>query len=155
LHQAYWRGRGMPGAFATTFANEFHRRLISAGMPRGEIQLAEVASGSETIGYLYNFVYRGAVLNYQSALRYDTDSKLKPGLVAHSLLVEENLRRGARVYDLLMGDQRYKKSLATDEGTMCELVVQRDRLRFRVEDLARAAYSALRQRRAVPAPSSD
>jgi CelD/BcsL family acetyltransferase involved in cellulose biosynthesis len=102
-------------------------------------------SGAEPIGYLYNFVHRGAVLNYQSGLRYESDAKLKPGLVAHTLLIEENLRRGARIYDLLMGNQRYKRSLATDEGTMCELVVQRERLRFRLENLARVARDALRR----------
>jgi CelD/BcsL family acetyltransferase involved in cellulose biosynthesis len=85
------------------------------------------------------------VLNYQSGLRYESDAKLKPGLVAHTLLIEENLRRGARIYDLLMGNQRYKWSLATDEGTMCELVVQRERLRFRLENLARVARDALRR----------
>ena len=155
LHQAYWNARGKPGAFATPFATEFHRRLIATGLRRGEIQLAEVASGPETIGILYNFVHRGAVLNYQSGLRYETDSRLKPGLVAHVLLIEQNLQLGARVYDLLMGDERYKKSLATDEGTMCALVVQRNRLKFRFEDLVRAGRDAISRRRetaADPAP---
>lgn len=154
LHEAHWRARGKPGAFATPFASEFHRRLIASGLPRGEIQLAEVTSGAETVGYLYNFVHRGAVLNYQSGLRYEADSKLKPGLVAHVLLIEENLRLGARVYDLLMGDERHKKSLATDEGTMCELVVQRNRLKFRLEELARAARDALPRRRAAAAETA-
>jgi CelD/BcsL family acetyltransferase involved in cellulose biosynthesis len=151
LHQEYWRAQGMPGAFATPFANGFHRELIAAGLPRGEIQLATIASGEQPVGYLYNFVHRGAVLNYQSGLVYGADSKLKPGLVAHALLIEENLQRGARVYDLLMGNQRYKKSLATDEGVMSELVVQRNRVKFRLEDLARAARDAMPRRRAIPA----
>lgn len=155
LHQEYWRARGMPGAFATPFANAFHRELIAVGLPRGEIQLAAIASGAEPVGYLYNFVHRGAVLNYQSGLHYGADAKLKPGLVAHALLIEENLRRGARVYDLLMGNQRYKKSLATDEGAMYELVVQRNRLKFRLEDLARAARDAMPRRRATSEEPQD
>jgi CelD/BcsL family acetyltransferase involved in cellulose biosynthesis len=153
LHQEYWIAQGIPGAFATPFANAFHRNIIAEGAPRGEIQLAEIASGSEVLGYLYNFLHRGIVLNYQSGLRYGTDSKLKPGLVAHALLIEENLKRGARVYDLLMGDQRYKKSLATDEGAMFELVVQRNRLRFRIEDLARKVRDATRRPNRSPIES--
>jgi CelD/BcsL family acetyltransferase involved in cellulose biosynthesis len=138
LHQAHWVARGLPGAFATDFANEFHRHLIAEAMPRGEIQLAEISCGERPIAYLYNFRHRGIVSNYQSGIQYSDNSKLKPGMTAHQLAIEHNLRSGERVYDLLMGDQRYKKSLATDEGTMSYLVVQRRRLRFRLENAARA-----------------
>jgi CelD/BcsL family acetyltransferase involved in cellulose biosynthesis len=137
LHQSHWSARGAPGAFSTRFAHDFHRHLIAAGLPRGEIQLAKITCGEDPIGYLYNVEHAGVVSNYQSGFRYTDNARLRPGLLAHRLLVEENLRRGARVYDFLMGNQRYKKSLATDEGRMCQLVVQRRRLRFKVEDLAR------------------
>jgi CelD/BcsL family acetyltransferase involved in cellulose biosynthesis len=138
LHQAYWVTRGAPGAFATEFANAFHRVLIAEAMPRGEIQLAEIACGEQPIGYLYNFRYRGVVSNYQSGIQYTDDSRLKPGMTAHQLAIEHNLRSGERTYDLLMGDQRYKRSLATDEGTMSYLVIQRKRLRFRLENAVRS-----------------
>ena len=146
LHQSYWTERGAPGAFATPFANSFHRNLLATGIPRGEIQLALIASGEQPIGYLYNFRHRGVVSNYQSGIRYTDDSHLKPGLTAHQLLIEHSLGAGDSKYDLLMGDQRYKKSLSTEEGRMRYLTVQRNRLRFRVEDAARALVHRLRRR---------
>ncbi len=84
--------------------------------------------------------------NYQSGIRYTDDSHLKPGLTAHQLLIEHSLGAGDSKYDLLMGDQRYKKSLSTEEGRMRYLTVQRNRLRFRVEDAARALVHRLRRR---------
>lgn len=144
LHQAHWAARGAPGAFATDFANEFHRCLIAEAMPRGEIQLAEILCRERPIAYLYNFRHRGVVSNYQSGIQYSENSKLKPGMTAHQLAIEHNLRSGERVYDLLMGDQRYKKSLATDEGTMSYLVVQRRRIRFRLESAVRSLARAWR-----------
>lgn len=147
LHQSYWTARGAPGAFATPFANGFHGNLLAEGIPRGEIQLALIACGDQPIGYLYNFRHRGVVSNYQSGIRYTDDSHLKPGMTAHQLLIEHSLRAGDSKYDMLMGDQRYKKSLSTEEGRMRYLTIQRNRMRFRLEDAARGLVRAVRRRR--------
>jgi CelD/BcsL family acetyltransferase involved in cellulose biosynthesis len=149
-HQSYWSARGKPGAFATPFANTFHRNLIAVGMPRGEIQLVSLACGDEPIGYLYNFRHRGVVANYQSGLSYGGDSRLKPGLTAHHLAIENSLRMGDSTYDFLMGDQRYKANLSTEEGRMSYLTVQQSRIRFRLEDAARAVVQRLRRRGGSP-----
>lgn len=138
LHQSYWNARNFPGAFATDSSNEFHERLIASRFEHGEIQLAELRAGDYVFGYLYSFVFNGVVSNYQSGFRYETDGKIKPGFVGHTLAVEHNLALGHRVYDFLVGDQRFKRSLATDEERMIWLVLQRDRLKFRVEDKLRA-----------------
>ncbi len=63
LHSAYWHTRGQPGAFASPFANDFHDDLVLAGLAGGEVQLLHARAGDKTIGYLYNFVHRGRVLN--------------------------------------------------------------------------------------------
>jgi CelD/BcsL family acetyltransferase involved in cellulose biosynthesis len=146
LHQSYWSARGMPGAFATPFANAFHANLLAEGMPRGEIQLALIACPNQPIGYLYNFRHRGVVSNYQSGLVYTDDSRLKPGLTAHHLAIESSLRSGDATYDFLMGDQRYKSNLATEEGRMRYVTVQQDRVFLRLEDTARKLVRALRRR---------
>jgi CelD/BcsL family acetyltransferase involved in cellulose biosynthesis len=146
LHQSYWTSRGAAGAFATPFFNTFHGLLLAAGIPRGEIQLALIACGDQPIGYLYNFRHRGVVSNYQSGIRYTDDPHLKPGLTAHQLFIEHSLRAGDSKYDLLMGDQRYKKSLSTEEGRMRYLTVQRNRVRFRLEDAAVVLVRAFRSR---------
>src|SRR6185295_8626016 len=70
LHQSYWRGKGLPGSFANGFFDTFHSRLVETRFDEGVIQLLRVSVGDVVIGYLYNFVYRGRVYNYQTGLNY-------------------------------------------------------------------------------------
>ena len=51
----------------------FHHALIEAGIPRGEIALLKVLSGETTIGFLYNFVWKGRMSAYQSGFAYRGD----------------------------------------------------------------------------------
>jgi hypothetical protein len=142
LHQQYWEVKGMSGAFGSKFSHDFHNHLICTRFEMGEIQLAELRVGTMALGYLYNFVLDRVVYNYQSAFRYDEDSKLKPGLVSHCYAVQYNVQTGMKAYDLLMGTQRYKQSLATHRREMVWLVVQKPKIRFRLEQ----ALVGLRQR---------
>jgi len=145
LHQAYWRQRGQPGAFATPYARQFHSSLIRSGVESGQIDLHRIEAGPDVIGYLYNFVHRGAIVSYQGGFRYSDDPKLKPGLVSHALAVQAGLSSGARSYDFLMGRQQYKEMLSTRQGEMSWLVIQQPRLRLRLE---RAVGTAVRYWRA-------
>ncbi len=138
LHQAYWEGKGFPGAFATAAANEFHEQLIRNRFSEGEVQLLELRAGNQAFGYLYSFVFDGIVSNYQSGFRYEHDAKVKPGIVGHALAIEHNLREGNRVYDFLFGDQRFKRSLSTNEERMIWLALRKDRWKFRIETGLRA-----------------
>jgi hypothetical protein len=143
LHQKYWLARGHTGAFSTRFANVFHDSLVRTRFPLGEIQLVEILAGWKRLGYLYNFLLGDVVSNYQSGFLYEDNAKLKPGLVAHSLAIEYNMCQGQRIYDFLMGDQRYKRSLATHEERMVWLHLQRNRLRFRIETFLRNHWQRL------------
>lgn len=138
LHTRYWETRGEPGAFAHPFIDGFHRDLIETREAHGEIQLLHVAAGEQTIGYLYNFVHAGRVYNYQSGFQYDDNPKLKPGLVCHTLAIEFNRQLGADVYDFLAGEGQQKQSLGNHSTDMVWMVLQRDRARFRVEDILRS-----------------
>src|SRR5262249_4951184 len=138
LHQRKWQARGQPGAFASAIIEGFHRDLVADRLPAGEIQLLRVTDGAAaTVGCLYNFVLAGRVYYYQSGFAYPDRPAIKPGLVCHALAVGWNIERGARVYDLLAGDSQYKRSIATDCSEMLWLSLQRDRLRFRIEDAFR------------------
>jgi CelD/BcsL family acetyltransferase involved in cellulose biosynthesis len=136
LHQRHWESKDFPGAFGSTFARDFHRRLIRNRFSKAEVQLVSICAGDAAIGYLYNFVFRGVVYNYQSGFCYSEDARLKPGLVSHCCAIQHNIDVGMRTYDFLMGSQRFKQSLASNEDEMLWLVLQRPRLRFRVEQVA-------------------
>lgn len=125
LHQATWTARGEKGAFAYPFFERFHRRIIDAGFAGGAVELVRVSCGAEPVGYLYNLLHRGQVYAYQSGLRYTDDARLKPGLVTHSLCVQRHVTEGARVYDFMAGDARYKASLGQPGPDMVYVVVHR------------------------------
>ena len=146
LHQKTWRARGKPGAFATPFFAEFHERLVSEAFAEGVVQLGRLDAGGTTLGYLYCFLYRGRVYVYQTGFDFSLGegTNWRPGLVCHVFAIEHNAALGMSAYDLMAGEGRYKRELASESGEMDWLVLQRPRLGFRVHALLRAARRRLR-----------
>ena len=133
LHQRTWTRRGETGSFAFPFFERFQRRLIATCLPRGTVEIVRVTCGERVIGYLYNFVWRGTVLAYQSGLAYEADARLKPGLVAHCLAIDIHLAEGAKIYDFMAGEARYKASLGEPGPEMYHLLLQRPTWALRLE----------------------
>ena len=120
LHQATWTARGRPGAFAEPQFRRFHRALLARAVPRGEAMLLHVQGAAGTIGYLYNFRWRGRMLAYQSGFDYAASGRHgKPGLTCHHAAIGAALAAGDAVYDFLAGADRYKTSLG---GGMARMV---------------------------------
>ncbi len=148
LHQPYWIARGKPGAFASEFANRFHQQLVRHAWSRGEIQLLRVSLGDKVLGYLYNFVYRGHVYNYQTGIDYSLlEGSVSPGLVCHARAVSHCAAQGLELYDFMAGDQRYKRAMSTRSSQLDWGVLQRERLRFRAEEALRKVKRRLDEHR--------
>lgn len=143
FHQARWTARGRPGAFAYPFYVAFHRNLIRTALSRGQVELIEISVEEEPIGYLYNFVDRGQVYYYLSGFRFETDNRLKPGLVSHVLCIERHLENGMDVYDFMGGDQRYKLELGESGPSIVTLAVQRPNWMLAAERPLRRLKQAL------------
>jgi len=133
LHQTHWTGRGKAGAFASPFWVRFHRMLIERYFSVGLVELVRITAGKAPIGYLYNLLWRGSVDSYQSGFLYTADARLKPGLVSHAMCIERHLAAGARRYDFLAGDARYKRSLGKPGPQLAHVVLQRPRFKFALE----------------------
>lgn len=142
LHDRTWRDRGERGAFASSFFSSFHRQLITSRFAHGEIQLLRLTRGEVTVGCLYNFVWKGKVYFYQSGFRYETDQRLKPGLVCHTAAIVHNAQAGNLVYDFLGGAARYKLSLSTHQRPLIWARIQKPRVRFRMEQMLRQGKRA-------------
>ena len=142
LHQAYWQAKGQPGSFANSFFDDFHAHLVRTLFAEGLIQLLELRAGNEAIGYLYNFVDRGRVYNYQSGYNYSLcpNTQGRPGLIAHAYAVEFNRAQGHTHYEFMAGDTRYKQALGVGQSDMFWFVAQRTRLKFLIEDRLRSAW---------------
>jgi CelD/BcsL family acetyltransferase involved in cellulose biosynthesis len=113
-HQAAWRARGKPGAFANPCALRFHETLIRRAWPDGEADILRVTAGARLIGALYNFVRDGRVSAYQSGFVYGSDNREKPGLLCHAMALRHYAARGMSLYDFLAGADRYKMRFARE-----------------------------------------
>ena len=133
LHGARWAAQGIPGgAFASRAWRAFHERLIARTFAEGETHLLRVAVGNEPIGLLYLFVARGVVSFYQSGFRYESDNRIKPGLVTHALAIQHYLEQGLDTYDFLaagVDGARYKGSLSTSVDRLAWAVARRPTMR--------------------------
>jgi GNAT acetyltransferase-like protein len=144
LHQKRWEKRGDPGAFSNDYFCEFHRNLIENRFNDNEIQFLHIKCGEDTIGYLYNFIFNETVLFYQSGFNYLPRNVFRPGLVSHYLAVLFNASKGLDYYDFLAGAASYKKSMSTDCGEMHDILVQKKKVRFTIEDNLREIYHSSR-----------
>jgi CelD/BcsL family acetyltransferase involved in cellulose biosynthesis len=119
LHEATWRRRGQPGAFATPFLQRFHQTLMARALADGVLDLLRLKGPGGIVGLLYNLRHRGIVYAYQSALADPSGHpQAKPGLSCHARAIELALARGDQAYDFLAGEQRYKLSFADRTATL-------------------------------------
>lgn len=137
LHQPYWEARGQKGAFGHPFYVQFLDRLIARCLPEGAIEVVRIGPERRALGYLCNFRYRGVVYAYLSGFLYESDPKLKPGIVSHTLCIEKHIEEGADVYDFMAGENRYKANLGAPGPDMLYLVARRRGLAARAEEVAR------------------
>lgn len=121
LHNQRWSAKSQHGAFHSTSSNRFHSSIILQGNLADHtselltVNLARLRFGVTTVGVLLNYLHRGVVNFYQSGFQYESDNRLKPGLVTHAFAIEHYLARELREYDFLGGTDRpvrYKVSLA-------------------------------------------
>ncbi|MGY4478411.1 GNAT family N-acetyltransferase [Bradyrhizobium sp. USDA 3364] len=141
FHRSRW---GHKGAFANPGFRPFHEELISRGVPTGAVRISRTLVGDQTVGVLYNFVHDGRVLNYQSGFLYESDSRIKPGLVSHVLAIEESIARGENGYDFLAGGAGHKSHLANTEYAMTWISIGRDGPERHIEAKIRTAKRMLR-----------
>lgn len=116
LHQASWKARGKPGAFASPRFVDFQRRLIEKVEPIQRLQLFRVDAAGSPIGLLYNFLYRRRVYNYQAGFSYSREhNRYRPGLVCIACCVGHCMRRGdIDEFHLFPGTDYHKRLLSTD-----------------------------------------
>jgi CelD/BcsL family acetyltransferase involved in cellulose biosynthesis len=136
LHIPWWDRRGVPHAFVHPFFERFHRRLIERGFSESAVQLLHVRSADRTLGVLYNFRRGGHIYAYQSGF-IEPEAKERPGVIAHALAIKQSWQEGADIYDFMAGENRLKRSFANHTEDLCWTVIQKPRLRFRAEHMAR------------------
>lgn len=143
LHQKSWQQRGKAGAFANNFFERFCRSLIRAGLEDAKIDLLRVTVGQSPLGYLFNLIHDGKVMNYQSGIRYESDPHLKPGLISHAMAIDHYLRDGKAIYSFLAGDAQYKNSLAKKRENLYWMTLQKKSALLCIDAWARSIAQKL------------
>lgn len=133
LHQKEWTKRGHSGVFSNQHFIEFHKNLIRSRFHHKEIQLIKISAGDHIVGCLYNFIYNGQVLCYQSGYNYMPGNVYRPGLVCDYFTITHNAKIGLNEYDFLAGASEYKKSLSTNCNEMLNIAVHKKTMKYYLE----------------------
>lgn len=153
LHDRRWRRRGLRGAFARPSVRDFHRELAARFCARGWLRLHRLRVDGKTRAAFYCFGDGARVYYYLSGFDLAL-GRYSPGAVLMARAVEEAQASGARVFDLLRGDENYKREWGARERRTVRVVMRRLRsLRalvavgaIAVERAAAVAGSRLRNR---------
>lgn len=142
-HQANWHARGKPGAFALAVLKRFHLALISSAFAGGYIEIARISAGGQPIGYLYNFIWRGTVLAYQSGFCYSEGETSRPGYVSHYMAIISALSKNRNIYDFMAGQRQHKSSLSTGTQNLSWLQLRAQTPLVRLENVLRKLRDAV------------
>lgn len=126
LHDRRWRRRGLPGAFARPSVRRFHRELARRFADRGWLRLHRLRVDGKTRAAFYCFGDGARVYYYLSGFDLDL-SRYSPGAVLMARAVEEAEADGARVFDLLRGDENYKREWGARDAHTVRVVVRKRR----------------------------
>lgn len=128
LHEAHWsEEEDRHGAFSDPRILRFHETLVAMQDGDDGVQLVRVCAGDETVGYVYNLVWRGVVYFYQAGIDYRRFGAYgSPGLLLISRSIEQSLAAGASRFELMAGDSDYKRMLGMVEAKMVWLSLDRD-----------------------------
>lgn len=138
-HLKRWGNGPDQSGFANPDFVRFHRELIRTQWPKGGVDLVSVMAGDEVVACFYNLLYKQVVYFYLGGMSVETDNRLKPGLLGHSLCIEDYRHHGFHYYDFMGGDERYKSNLGNLHRNLVQIALQRPRFKLKLEDVARRA----------------
>jgi hypothetical protein len=121
LHTARWGG---PGAFRDPRLDRLLRHYSTALAARGDLWLTTLDLDGEPVAAWHGFACADTVYFYQSGRDPMRDSK-GVGKVLMGAMIRRAIERGYRRFDLLRGDDSYKKDWAALQRPIHEVVVFR------------------------------
>jgi CelD/BcsL family acetyltransferase involved in cellulose biosynthesis len=107
LHNLRWQDREDSDAFCSEALAKFHREWAELARKRGWLRLFVLRLNEKPVACIYGFCYRRVFYFYQSGFD-PAFANYSVGLVTMGLAIKNALEEGAREYDLLHGNERYK-----------------------------------------------
>ena len=120
LHGKRWRARGRSDAFHTPELITFHREFAEIARMRGWLRLFILSLNGTPAAGLYGLFYNRRFYFYQSGFD-PAFEKLGVGTVTMGLAIRSAIEEGAEEYDLLHGDEAYKRHWAREQRTLSRI----------------------------------
>src|SRR4051794_18097305 len=112
LHDARWAERPGSSAFSDSAIRSFHLDFAAAALERGWLRLAVMEVDGVPIAALYGWLIGGRRSYYQAG--FDPAwSRRSPGFLLLAETVREAIEEGASEYDMLLGEEAFKRRFAT------------------------------------------
>jgi CelD/BcsL family acetyltransferase involved in cellulose biosynthesis len=112
LHDARWAERPGSSAFADAEVRTFHLEFASIAFERGWLRLYVMEVDEAPIAALYGWLIGGRWSYYQAG--FDPAwSRHSPGFLLLAETIREAIEDGASEYDMLRGDESFKRRFAT------------------------------------------
>lgn len=141
-HLERWGNGPDQSGFANPDFVRFHRSLIGSQWAEGGVDLVSVRAGDDVIASFYNLLHNQVVYFYLGGMMSESDNKLKPGLLGHSLCIEDYRQHGFHYYDFMGGDERYKSNLGECHRQLVQVALQRPRFKLKLENALREAKNS-------------
>ncbi len=138
-HLERWGSGPDQSGYANPDFVRFHRSLIRSQWPEGGVDLVSLRAGDDVIASFYNLLHNQVVYFYLGGMMTETDNKLKPGLLGHSLCIEDYRQHGFHYYDFMGGEERYKSNLGERHRHLVQVALQRPRFKLKLEQALREA----------------
>jgi CelD/BcsL family acetyltransferase involved in cellulose biosynthesis len=112
LHDARWVERSESSALADPEIRTFHLEFAAAAFERGWLRLTVMEVDEVPIAALYGWLIGGRWSYYQAG--FDPAwSRQSPGFLLLAETIKEAIEDGASEYDMLLGDEAFKRRFAT------------------------------------------
>ena len=126
LHRVRWQSKGEAGMVCGVSMERFHREAAAGLARRGLVRLHGMRVGGRICSVIYVLFDRGRVYSYLSG--FDPElARFSPGALLLEYAIQQAIASGARVYDLLRGDEKYKYDWGARDETSYRLLLWHDK----------------------------
>ncbi|MFT6896784.1 MAG: CelD/BcsL family acetyltransferase involved in cellulose biosynthesis [Paraglaciecola sp.] len=122
LHIEKWHASEFGSGFTNPVFSQFHHRLILQDDDSNMSHLFCLRLDGQPLAYLYIIKDLNSWYFYLSAIKNSNDNRIKIGLLAHILVIEQAIKKQITTYSFLAGEARYKRSLCNTPQTTQQLV---------------------------------
>lgn len=112
-------------SFMTPVMAAFFQRIARATSTRGWLRLAFIEINGELASAYFDFDFDDRIWVYNSGFDPDVYGPLSPGIVLNSLLIEDAIQTGHRVFDFLQGSEIYKYRLGAIDARVMRVTLRR------------------------------